>query len=157
MYVILRHCLFVAGLYYFHCPRPFGGRFVLLSLSSVGMATGWVRAGFSIPEPDLRVCLYDPNFARLINGLFFSPQTRLVRSCRASWAPSHHSCPKIRYTNYKCTNLRFIIFRPKIPYTNTNKNHKHNFHIYNFPFQNYTNPNISTIIEIINTNTNSHG
>ena len=104
--------------------------------------------------------------------IFFTPNP----PCQAPWASSHHSRPKIRNTNYKHKNLRFIIFRPKIPYTNTNvkTNHKHNFHIYNFPFQNHkpntnfrfmifpfkitnTNPNISTITEIINTNTNLHG
>ena len=88
--------------------------------------------------------LLDLNPARLINGFFFSPQTRPIKPPRAL---SHHARPKIRFiifrpkitnTNYKHTNLRFIIFRPKItnantnPNTNTNinTNHKHKFQIY---------------------------
>ena len=55
----------------------------------------------------------------------------------APWGPSCHAWPKIKNTNYKHTNFKFMIFQPKI--TNTNKN---------------TNPNTNTNINTEITNTN---
>ena len=119
-----------------------------------GLGSG---AGFSMPKPDSRASPHDPNLAHLINGFFFT-------SNPSPQAPSCHAWPKIKNTNYKYTNLWFMIFRPKIINTNTNINTERtntNFRFMIFPFKitnTNTNPNTNTNTntEFINTNTNWH-
>ena len=116
-------------------------------------------------KPNSRAYPRDPNLACLINVFFFFT---LNPPRRAPQASSRHAQPKIRNTNYKHTNLKFIIFRSKITNTNTNPNTNTNINIEitntNFKFMVFpfkitntnTNPNTNINIEIINTNTNSH-
>ena len=81
------------------------------------------------------------------------------------WVPSCHDRPKIKNTNYKHTNFRFMIFRPKIINTDTNPNMNSkitnkNFKFMIFPFKiRNTNTNFRFMIfpfKITNTNTNTN-
>ena len=86
-----------------------------MTFSVDSMATGRVWAGFSMPEPDLQPIpmTWTGPFNKQIFFLTLNP-SRWVLSC--------HDWPKIKNTNYKHTNFRFMIFRPKIINTDTNPN-----------------------------------
>ena len=129
-----------------------------MTFSVDSMATGRVWAGFSMPEPDLQPIpmTWTGPFNKQIFFLTLNP-SRWVLSC--------HDWPKIKNTNYKHTNFRFMIFRPKIINTDTNPNMNSkitnkNFKFMIFPFKiRNTNTNFRFMIfhfKITNTNTNTN-